>query len=548
MKKLFPAISLWICFISSSAHPYLTVLPSYKSYTSYTSVQDTIYIYETVMVYDTIVIRDTVRIRKMPEMPVVQPKNIDATFFSHPAATFSENRIIYSDNSKKSNEQVKTKEMKLNILKYASAAVLAAHTFSGISAQETNPATDEEPLPVMPMQFSIAYPMTSMGDQTKDYRYHVSVNLFSGMVGAVTGIEYGCIVNHVERDMTGVQFAGIGNRTREMTGAQFGGIFNMTSTVTGVQFGGITNMTKDVNNGIQYAGIANISGSVKGIQFAGIANLSENVDYGIQFGGIANLSQNVNGIQFAGIANTAKNVTGIQFGGIANAAESVTGIQFGGIGNLSREVTGMQFAGIFNRTETLRGFQFAGIVNITDTIEKGASIALINIVKKGFYRAWELSFADYMNVGFSFKMGTQKFYTIFSAGATFIEDKLWVTGIGVGNRTALTSRIDFQPEIVGYQYYPVDFRNIRNTNSTHLKLGFVFKLNDRLGVVVTPSIYHIYANVNESEKYYKISPIPPVYEKYRAERHYEFGSGEFIRIPSHIVGFGAGISVGMLFH
>jgi len=529
MKKIAPAIALWICFISTSARPHPIVLPSYTSYT------DTIYIYETVIVYDTIVIRDTVRIKKMPEMPVVQPKSIDVYFFSHPTATFSENYIIHNENSKVSIKQVKTKEMKLNILNYASAVILAAHTFSGISAQETTPTMDEEPLPIMPVQFSLAHPLTSMGDQTKDYRFHLSVNLFSGMVGAVTGVEYGCIVNHVERDITGAQFGGIGNRTCEMTGVQFGGIFNVSSTLKGVQFGGITNMTKDVVNGIQYAGIANICESVEGVQFAGIANLSESVDFGLQFGGISNVSQNVNGLQI---------------GGIANAAESVTGMQFGGIGNVSREVTGMQFAGIFNRTETLRGFQFAGIINITDTIEKGASIALINIVKKGFYRAWELSFADYLNVGVSFKMGTKKFYTIFSTGAALMKDKLWVTGIGFGNRTSLGKHFDLQPEIIGYQYYPVDFKNIRNTHTTHLKFGFIYNLNNRFGISIAPSIYYfnteIGRNGTERQDPYRISPISPFFEFETDEKHFHIH--EEYRISSMLHSFGAGISIGILFH
>ena len=557
MNKFFHLIALCACFISAFGHTRLTVM---QPHISHASLTDTIYIYETVTVYDTIIVRDTVRIKRMPEMPVVQPKTVDANFFASltenvlilhennqlqttrsktegvsdkknpetnyfsasPTATFLENGIIYENNNKKSDDHFKIKkmkELKLNILNYSSAAILAVHSFSGISAQGTNPPT--EPLPIMPVQFSVAYPITTMGDRTKDYRYHFSGNLFYGNVGAIKGIEYGCVVNRVEYDMTGAQFAGIGNITREVNGVQFGGIFNVSSSVKGIQFGGIANTTNDVN-GIQYGGIANLSGRVNGIQFGGIANLSDDIEYGIQFGGIANVSRNVNGIQYAGIANVAENVTGMQLAGI---------------GNLSKDVTGFQFGGIFNHTETLRGVQLAGIVNITDTIEKGVPIALINIVRRGFYRAWELSFADYMNVGLSFKVGTQKFYTIFTAGAAFLEDKLWVTGFGFGHRNAISPRVDFQPEIMGYYYFPGDFRNILYTNSTHLKFGFVIKLNDRLGIVVAPSIYHSAANDDINGKYYRISPISPFYEKHRAEMRYN---------KSHIDGFGAGISVGLI--
>ena len=504
MNKIFPVAALWICCISAFGHTHFTVLQSHML------VPDTIYIYETVIVYDTIFIRDTVRVKKAMNMPIIQPIDMpDSNNISlSPTATFSENSIIYKDNVKKSNDQVKIKEMKLNILNYASAAILAAHTFSGISAQETNQATDEEPLTTMPIQFTVAYPLTSMGEKTKDYRFHFSANLFSGMVGAVKGVEFGCILNYVVRDMTGAQFAGIGNRTREVNGAQFAVIFNVSSTVKGAQYGGITNITKDVS-GIQYGGIANISESVHGVQFGGIANLSETVDYGIQFGGIANVSRNVNGIQF---------------GGIANVSENVVGMQFAGIGNVSKKIDGIQFGGIFNRTETLRGLQFAGIVNITDTIENGASIALINIVKKGFYHAWEFSFADYLNAGVSFKMGTRKLYTIFTAGTNFMEDKLWVFGIGFGNRTTLSQRFDFQPEIVGYQYYP--FKNLENTSVTHLKIGFICKLNDRLGITIAPSVYHYYAaHMSKNDDYYKVSPFSPFYKNENKNRLHSIGAG-----------------------
>jgi hypothetical protein len=299
--------------------------------------------------------------------------------------------------------------------------------------------------------------------------------------------------------------------------------------VKGAQFAGITNITKDVD-GAQFAGVANITGNVNGVQFGGMANLSEDVDYGIQFAGFTNISRNVNGMQF---------------GGIANLAENVEGMQFAGIGNVSKEVTGAQFAGIFTRTRTLRVFQLAGIVNITDTIESGISMALINIVKKGYYRAWEFSFADYQNVGVSFKMGTQKFYTVFTAGANFTDDQLWVTGIGFGNRTALSPRVDFQPEIVTYNYFPNNFKYVRSTWSNHLKLGFVFNLNDRLGLVVAPSVYHFYAEEDDNGAYYKTSPVAPFYKKHREERYYKV-AGEGFSIPSHVFGFGAGFSVGLV--
>ena len=513
MKILISTIALWMCFASVSGQ---------------VAISDTVYIYERVTVYDTIVIRDTIRVKKQMAMPVAHSKSINEISFTPPTeknlsppATFSENSIILHE----SNKQKNIKIMKLNIANFLSATLISAQSMAGLQAQDTKPAGELE---MFPMQFSIVYPMTTQGDQTVNYRYHLSFNLFSGKAGAVTGFEYGSLFNQIVQDVKGVQIGGLANRTHELTGVQSGGLGNMSHHVTGIQAGGL----------------GNISHTVKGVQLGGIINMTDSV-VGIQFGGITNLCKEADGIQFAGITNLSERTKGVQFAGITNVSESATGIQFGGIGNVSEEVTGLQFGGIFNRTGTLRGFQFAGIVNITDTIEKGGSVALINIVRKGYYRAWEFSFADYMNANVSFKMGTKMFYTILAAGATFMEDQLWVAGFGFGNRTALSPRIDFQPEIAGYQYFPCDFKNVRNTSFNHLKLGLIFKLNERLGLVVAPSVYYFYANVDENSAYYKFSPAKPFYEKYRAEHYYRIGDESF-RIPSHVFGFGAGISVGLI--
>ena len=526
------------------------------------AIPDTIYIYETVMVYDTIVIHDTIRAKKVMNFRVLEPINIGVDgvlresftenvlilhetgkvqttstkknfeimpdpniISSSPHATFSENRIILHE-SKPYQKQKNMRTMKLDLAEYLSAIILTAQTFSGISAQETKPV---EELTTFPIQFSLVYPLTTQGEQTVNYRYNVSFNLFSGKVGAVKGVEYGSFFNQVENGVKGVQFAGLANQSHNITGIQFGGLANRTQDVTGIQFGGLGNVAHTVN-GIQFGGLGNVAKTVTGVQFGGITNIADSV-LGVHFGGIANISKKITGIQFAGIANLNEYTNGAQFAGIVNVAEKTEGIQFAGITNISQEVTGASFGGIFNRTGTLRGVQF-GVVNVIDTIEKGFSVALVNIVKKDFYNEWSLSFADYQNVGLSYKMGTQKFYTILTAGANFMKDKLWVFGYGFGNRTVLNKRFDFQPEIVSYQYFPQNFRDIQNTTATYLKIGFVYKFNEKFGMVIAPSIYQFHCDLYGSGHAYKISPIKELYSKQSHDNYY--------------IAYGVGISVGLL--
>ena len=383
-------------------------------------------------------------------------------FFTSETATFTEPSIILHENNHQSKEI-----MKLTTVKYLGAIILTAQTKVGLPQEFT------APLEKSPVQMSVYYPVTTQGANTVNYHYNFSFNLFTGRVGAVTGVEFGGLFNRVEDKVNGVQFAGLTNTTKSTTGIQFSGISNFANDVLGLQFGGIANLS-EFANGIQFAGITNLTDSVKGIQF----------------GGIANISKSVTGMQFAGITNLAEKNNGFQFAGIYNGTDEISGYQFAGIANVSNQVKGGSFGGVFNRTGTLTGVQF-GVVNVIDTIDSGVSIALISIVKKNFYDEWALTFADYQNVGISYKLGMQKFYTIYSVGVNFIEDKLWVFGVGFGHRRALGKKIDFQPEIVSYNYHSENFKNYRNTWANHVKFGFIYNLSPKLGIVVAPGIYHL---------------------------------------------------------
>ncbi len=377
-----------------------------------------------------------------------------------------------------------------------------------------------------PAQVSIVYPLGTHGRQSANYIYNFSLNLFTGKIGGVNGLEISGLYGRVEGDMNGVQIAGLanaagnmvngiqiaglGNASGNVKGIQISGLGNATDHVAGIQITGLGNVTDNMK-GIQVAGLGNITNKMTGLQISGIGNVTDDAK-GLQIGGLANVCDGFRGLQVGGIANIADNVSGLQVGGLFNISANLAGLKIAGISNLSDKVSGVNISGAYNRTHTLRGVQFS-IVSITDTIEKGASIAIVNIVKRGFYNEWELSFSDYANVALSYKMGTQKFYTIYTAGANFLEDKLWIAGIGFGNRTAISNRFDFQPELVFYNYFPSDFKNIQYTSATHLKLGFVYNINRKLGLSLAPSVYVMNADKGSKpgSDYYKTSPIGALY-------------------------------------
>jgi hypothetical protein len=250
--------------------------------------------------------------------------------------------------------------------------------------------------------------------------------------------------------------------------------------------------------------------SVNGIQIAGFASVVGDEMKGLQMSCLTSVvGDNMKGWQMAGLAN----VTG----------DEMKGLQIAGIYNRGGDVTGLQI-GVCNRTKILKGLQI-GIVSVNDTIEKGGSLSLVNIVKRGFYREWELSFADYANVALNYRMGTQKLYTIYTVGANFIEDNLWIVGLGFGNRTSIGNRLDFRPELVSYNYYPTNFKNVQSTFSTHLKFGFVYNVSEKIGLSLTPSVYVTKSNLESGSEHYKVSPFDAFYTHEKDNNRTTIGVG-----------------------
>ncbi len=188
-----------------------------------------------------------------------------------------------------------------------------------------------------------------------------------------------------------------------------------------LELGSIYNVNTNYTSGAQFAGIANYTGtSDDAAQFAGIVNIAASGESTFQGAGIANVTQDVEGMQAAGIANIAKSVEGVQAASIANIAQSVDGVQL-------------------------------GLINIADRYESGMPIGLINIVKENGKQEFEISFSEVLNTAVSFKLGTDRLYTIFSGGVNYIEQPLnYAAGLGFGTHIDWKNGWANQIEAIGY--------------------------------------------------------------------------------------------------
>ena len=461
-------------------------------------VVDTTYVNDTIFVYDTVheVYNAALKNEKINQIKAALAT--DSSFFRSKAATFRENEInkteanVNDDFSKKTGNKMMhslkaimrtfkkdgqhseaaaekfrvdslnpgnpgKRKKGIHALKYyTAAAAVAATTIHATPANaqkrgRNKPKTaDTAVTKKFPGQISFVYPLGSSGKSSKKTAYHLSINALTGVSGAINGAEFGGLSNLNYGHMNGAQFAGIDN-------------INL-GTVTGAQFAGITNIAKQEVHAAQFAGIANIVGNNFGWA---------------QFGGIANLvSGNVQGLQVAGILNYVKgNLNGVQIG-------------------------------LINRARKSHGFQL-GLINLTDKIEKGFSFGLLNIPKHGFYDEFELSFSDYANTALSYKIGSKKFYTIFTVGTNYIKDNLFLFGGGFGHIIAVSPKFWLQPEIISLNYFPNDFKNTQYNSTNRIKLGLRYNFSKRMAISFAPSIYaDVLSNINGTP--YQISFIKPV--------------------------------------
>lgn len=204
---------------------------------------------------------------------------------------------------------------------------------------------------------------------------------------------------------------------------------------TAFELGGLYNANIYLTKGVQFAGILNFSGhSYNAVQFAGVTNIS---------------TQGVSGAQIGGAVNVAYNAT-TQISGVINVAKRIEGVQVAGIGNIASGDVKTQIGTVFNSAKRVKGVQI-GLFNYADSCD-GVQIGLINIVKNGGKHEFEVAFSEALNTTISFKLGTDKLYTIFSGGVSYLNNPIeYAYGVGFGTHQNWGKRWGSQVEIIGYQ-------------------------------------------------------------------------------------------------
>jgi hypothetical protein len=298
--------------------------------------------------------------------------------------------------------------------------------------------------------------------------YHMSLNLFAGYNNGIRGVELGSFVNVNDGMVKGVQLGGFTNITH--------------GSVIGMQGSGFTNISSSYVKGVQTSGFYNHSRDLQGVQTSGFTNVVIGMVKGSQVSGFANVTtQEVNGVQIAGFANYAGDVRGVQLSGFANRARKLNGVQ-------------------------------VGIVNIADTVERGATVGLVNIVKKGMM-AIELENNDILDVNASFKSGTSRLYGIVSIGRKLSSDEWWGIGAGFGTELTFSDKLFTGIELTSYSMQrdnELDVSYLLN----RMSLNIGYKPFEKIAVISGPSISMlVFDDEGTDKEFFHRLGNNPFYEK-----------------------------------
>ena len=243
---------------------------------------------------------------------------------------------------------------------------------------------------------------------------------------------------------------------------------------------------------------AGYSGGLDGLEVAGFANALKGDMRGIQVAGFCN--------------NTFGDADGFEIAGFWNYNHrNVKGMQIAGFANLTRgTMEGIQVSGFINYAKVVKGLQI-GYINIADTIESGMPIGFISFVKDG-YRVVQIGGNETFMGEISYKSGIERFYNIFTTGATIHRNSLiWGWGYGVGTILPVHHRVDISMEAIAYHVNRNRFFTGYTSLLNKLNMTVNLHLNRHLTLYGGPSF-----NVSTTDRDHYESPLSDrwiVYER-----------------------------------
>ena len=220
--------------------------------------------------------------------------------------------------------------------------------------------------------------------------------------------------------------------------------YNVTSGHSKIPLIGFVNLAKGQHTGAEIGFVNTTIGKFVGGQ-VGFVNIVGNNVNGAQIGFVNTTSGSVTGSQI-GFVNTATGKTrGGQIGFVNTNAGSLQGVQIGFINTGIKSIKGSQIGFVNTARKKIIGSQI-GFINYVDEIEGGVPLGFLSFVRRGGYKAIELSTSEIYPVNIAFKTGVRIFYTYVKGGYNPNAYNQFGLGAGLGGQLRLGHNFYYNPE------------------------------------------------------------------------------------------------------
>lgn len=334
-------------------------------------------------------------------------------------------------------------------------------------------------------QATFIYPLGSGGINSKENTYNLSFNMIGGHIGQLKGFELAGVFNLNKHSSKGFQIAG---------GFNYSGTdgCNRIESSSNVQVSGLLNFTR-YGQSTQISGGLNLA-EESPAQISGLFNYAE--ESVLQITGGTNITENGR-VQISGVSNVATACLCCDSLTDLNSTFQLTG----GV-NVAKK-SSCQIAGAVNITKE-GGFQL-GVLNIRDTAD-GVSLGVVNIVKKGGVLEFGVEGGEFIQTSLTFRSGTQRLYTILSAGRGFSEE-VWAFGYGLGTAFRFSDWLGLNLEALYYDLHDNKFTTGKAKSLVQFRPVAHATLNKHFKIFAGPS-----ANLLIQEK--DATNVKPPYTMY----------------------------------
>lgn len=264
---------------------------------------------------------------------------------------------------------------------------------------------------------------------------------------------------------------------------------------------GFVNITNKNFKGLQLGIIDITKGNMSGSQIGFLNFGSKNVQ-GLQLGFGNHTKQHIEGSQTGFFNQVRNNFTGLQLGFVNEVKDSTNGVQMGFVNETRKDTKGLQL-GFINETKgKMTGWQ-AGFLNVADTLEKGVPVGFFSFIKRGGYRAVEISSNELYPVNVSFKTGIPLLYSVIQGSFYSHYNNQFAMGTGLGSLIHLKENLYFNPEATFHSSFRSD-----NFNATSLAMNLIYSINSNLQLASGVSVVQLsYPKDCYQEAYFKFSKV-----------------------------------------